>query len=146
MTAEDELLAEMRALRDRVIGITDTALASRDGLIISADTGDLDPDSMAALGAASLGLAQRMAAEVGKGLLRQAVTRSSGGYVAIYAVGSSALLMVVADVGVDVMRLDREAMATAEAIDSIRAGRAATHGAGRAAAGLSATSARAAAV
>lgn len=135
MTAEDGLLAELRALRDRVIGVTDTALASRDGLIICADTADLDPESMAALGAASLGLAQRMAAEVGKGLLRQAVTRSSGGYVAIYAVGSGALLMVVADVGVDIMRLDREATATAEVIDGIRTGRGATRGAGRAATG-----------
>jgi predicted regulator of Ras-like GTPase activity (Roadblock/LC7/MglB family) len=88
------MLAEMRALRDRVIGITDTALSSRDGLIITADTADLEPDTMAALGAASLGLAQRMAAEVGKGLLRQAVTRSSGGYVAIYAVGSGARMVV----------------------------------------------------
>jgi predicted regulator of Ras-like GTPase activity (Roadblock/LC7/MglB family) len=137
VTAEDELLAELRALRDRVMGVTDTALASRDGLIIVADTGDLDPDSMAALGAASLGLAQRMAAEVGKGLLRQAVTRSNGGYVAIYAVGSGALLMVVADVGVDVMRLDREATATAEVIDAIRTGQSRTRDAGRAAAGLS---------
>ena len=59
MTAEDGLLAELRALRDRVIGVTDTALASRDGLIICADTADLDPESMAALGAASLGLARR---------------------------------------------------------------------------------------
>ena len=121
--ADDALLAEMRALRDRVIGVTDTALASRDGLIICADTTGLDPESMAALGAASLGRAQRMAAEVGKGLLRQAVTRSSRGYVAIYAVGAHALLIVVADIGVDIMRLDREAMATAEMIDAIWAGR-----------------------
>jgi predicted regulator of Ras-like GTPase activity (Roadblock/LC7/MglB family) len=123
VTAND-LLAEMRALRDRVIGITDTALSSRDGLIITADTADLDPDTLAALGAASLGLAQRMAAEVGKGLLRQAVTRSSGGYVAIYAVGSGALLVVVADVGVDPARLDREAMATVSALETLRAAQA----------------------
>jgi predicted regulator of Ras-like GTPase activity (Roadblock/LC7/MglB family) len=135
VTAEDGLLAEMRALRDRVTGVTDTALAGRDGLIIRADTADLDSESMATLGAASLGLAQRMAADVGKGLLRQAVTRSSRGYVAIYAVGSRALLMVVADVGVDAMRLDREATATAEAIDAIRNGGKTTRGAGRAAAG-----------
>jgi uncharacterized protein len=50
--ADDALLTEMRALRDRVIGVTDTALASRDGLIIRADTADLDPDNMAALAAA----------------------------------------------------------------------------------------------
>jgi predicted regulator of Ras-like GTPase activity (Roadblock/LC7/MglB family) len=117
--ADDALLTEMRALRDRVIGVTDTALASRDGLIIRADTDDLDPDNMAALAAASLGLAQRMAAEVGKGVLRQAVTRSSGGYIAVYAVGAKALLVVVGDVGLDTVRLDREAMAAAETIEPL---------------------------
>ena len=117
--ADDALLTEMRALRDRVIGITDTALASRDGLIIRADTADLDPDNMAALAAASLGLAQRMAAEVGKGVLRQAMTRSSGGYIAVFAVGAKALLVVVGDVGLDVVRLDREAMAAVESIESL---------------------------
>ena len=117
--ADDALLTEMRALRDRVIGITDTALASRDGLIIRADTADLDPDNMAALAAASLGLAQRMAAEVGKGVLRQAMTRSSGGYIAVFAVGAKALLVVVGDVGLDTVRLDREATAAVESIQPL---------------------------
>ena len=136
---EDALLAEMRALRDRVIGITDTALASRDGLIIRADTADIDPDTLAALAAASLGLAQRMAVEVGKGILRAAVTRSSGGYVAVYAVGSRALLVVVADVGLDSVRLDREARATVESLEALLArkssGRAGTQAGRQAAAG-----------
>lgn len=132
--AEDALLAEMRALRDRVIGVTDTALASRDGLIIRADTADLDPDNLAALAAASLGLAQRMAAEVGKGTLRQAVTRSTDGSVAVYAIGTKALLVVIADAGADMVRLDREASATAESMEALLPGRS---GVGtRAAAGL----------
>lgn len=121
--AEDALLAEMRAFRDRVIGVTDTALASRDGLIIRADTADLDPDNLAALAAASLGLAQRMAAEVGKGTLRQAVTRSSDGSVAVYAIGTKALLVVIADAGADMVRLDREASAAAESMEALLPGR-----------------------
>lgn len=133
--AEDGLLAEMRALRDRVIGITDTALASRDGLIIRADTADIDPDNLAALAAASLGLAQRMAAEVGKGTLREAVTRSGGGYVAIYAVGSVALLVVVADVGLDSIRLERETRATVDSIEALLTRKAAGRAGSQAAAG-----------
>jgi predicted regulator of Ras-like GTPase activity (Roadblock/LC7/MglB family) len=120
---EDVLLAEMRALRDRVIGITDTALASRDGLIIRADTVELDPDNLAALAAASLGLAQRMAAEVGKGTLREALTRSSGGIVAVYAVGPGSLLVVIGDPGVDAVRLDRETKATVETIEQLMLGK-----------------------
>ena len=109
--AEDALLAEMRALRDRVIGITDTALASRDGLIIRADAPDINADNLAALASASLGLAQRMAAEVGRGMLREAITRGSEGCVAVYAVGRRALLVVVGDLGLDSVKLDREATA-----------------------------------
>jgi predicted regulator of Ras-like GTPase activity (Roadblock/LC7/MglB family) len=125
--ATNALLVEMRALRDRVIGITDTALASRDGLIITADTTDIDPDNVAALAAASLGLAQRMAAETGGGTLRESMIRSSGGCVAVYAVGTAALLIVVGDAGLDSVRLDREARAAVEVINGLlpgaRAGR-----------------------
>ncbi len=119
---EDALLAEMRALRDRVVGITDTALASRDGLIIRADTADIDPDYLAAMAAASLGLARRMAAEVGKGTLHEAVSRSSGGYVATYAVGATALLVLVGDAGLDSARLRRESQATIKSLELLLSG------------------------
>lgn len=116
---EDALLAQMRALRDRVVGVTDTVLASRDGLIITSDTADIDPDNIAALAAAALGLAQRMTAEAGKGSLRQAITLSSGGCVAIYAVGVSGLLVVVGDEGLDSSRLHRESRPTIDAIERL---------------------------
>jgi uncharacterized protein len=119
--AEDALLAEMRALRDRVIGITDTALASRDGLIIRADAPDINADNLAALASASLGLAQRMAAEVGRGMLRESIVRGSEGCVAVYAVGRRALLVVVGDLGLDSVKLDREAPAAAETMNQILA-------------------------
>ena len=76
---EDALLAEMRALQEKVAGITGTAVASRDGLIVREDTGGVDPDNLAALAATWLALAQRMSNEVGHGALREAMTRSSGG-------------------------------------------------------------------
>jgi hypothetical protein len=120
--SEDGLLAELLALRDRVVGITDTALASRDGLIIRADTVDISPDNIAALAAASQGLAQRMAAEAGKGALREATTRGSGGCVAVYPVGAVALLAVVGDEGLDTVRLYRESRATVEHLERLLTG------------------------
>jgi uncharacterized protein len=128
---EDALLALLRALRGRVAGITDTALASRDGLIITSDTASNDPDNLAALAAASLGLAQRMTAETGQGKLRETTARSSGGVVAIYAVGTSALLVVVGDRGLDSGRLYRESRPTVEAIEVLlKRGRSGVGGAG----------------
>ena len=117
--AEETLLAQMQALRDKVTGITGTAVASRDGLIITQDTGGVDPDNLAALAATSLALAQRIASEAGQGTLREAVTRSSGGYVAIYAVGAAAVLVLIGDEGLDIGRLHRESRATVDSIEAL---------------------------
>jgi predicted regulator of Ras-like GTPase activity (Roadblock/LC7/MglB family) len=119
--AEDGLLDEMQALRDRVTGITGAAVASRDGLIIKADVDGVSPDNLAALAAAWLGVAQRMASEAGQGVLREAVTRSSGGYVAIYAVGPTAVLLLTGDEGLDVGRLHRESRTAVENIEVLLA-------------------------
>jgi predicted regulator of Ras-like GTPase activity (Roadblock/LC7/MglB family) len=117
--AEDALLAEMRALQDRVTGITGTAVASRDGLIVRGDTGRVDQDNLAALAATWLALAQRMSLEAGHGTLREAMTRSAGGYVAIYAIGAKAVLVLIGDEGLDVARLHRESLATLDAIGTL---------------------------
>jgi uncharacterized protein len=119
--AKDRLLTEMRALRDRVVGVTDSVLASRDGLIIAADTATIDPDNLAALGAAMIGLAQRMAAEAGQGSLRDSVTRNSGGYVATYAVGGEALLVVLGDTGLNWALLYRESRSTVDNLGNLLA-------------------------
>jgi predicted regulator of Ras-like GTPase activity (Roadblock/LC7/MglB family) len=120
--AEDALLAEMRALQDNVTGITGTAVASRDGLIVRADTGAVDPDNLAAISATWLALAQRMSREAGQGTLREAMTRSTGGYVAIYAIGASAVLVVIGDEGLDMTRLQRKSIAAREAIEALLSG------------------------
>jgi hypothetical protein len=117
----DRLLAEMQALRDRITGITGTAVASRDGLIIREDTGGVNPDNLAALTSAALSLAQRLAREAGQGTLRESVTRSSGGYVAIYAIGTSAVLVLLGDEGLDVTRMHRESRSVVENIEKLLA-------------------------
>jgi len=131
---EDALLALLRALRDRVAGITDTALVGRDGLVITSQTASIDPDNLAALAAASLGLAQRMTTQVGKGTLREVTTRSSGGIVVVYPVGTSALLVVVGGSGLDGTRLNEESRPTVEAIEVLlKRGQSGIGGAGMAA-------------
>jgi predicted regulator of Ras-like GTPase activity (Roadblock/LC7/MglB family) len=120
--AEDTLLAEMRTLQDNVPGITGTAVASRDGLIVRADTSGVDPDNLAAIAATWLALTQRMSREVGQGMLREAMTRSTGGYVAVYAIGASAVLVVIGDEGLDVARLQRESAVIRESIEAVLSG------------------------
>jgi predicted regulator of Ras-like GTPase activity (Roadblock/LC7/MglB family) len=116
---EDALLAEMRALQEEVTGITGTAVATRDGLIVRGDTGGVDPDNLAALAATWLALAQRMSTEAGQGTLREAMTRSRGGSVTIYAIGTQAVLVIIGDEGLDTGKLHRESQAAVDAIRTL---------------------------
>ena len=113
----EALALEMRVLREQVTGITDTAVAAADGLLIAADTADsIDPEGLAALAAAGLGLARRTAQATSRGTLRQTVTYGSHGCAAFYAVGDTALMVVLGDEGMDIDRLH---LATQPALDRI---------------------------
>jgi predicted regulator of Ras-like GTPase activity (Roadblock/LC7/MglB family) len=104
-----------------VAGITGTAIASRDGLIVREDTGGVNPDNLAALAATWLSLAQRMSTEVSHGLLREAMTRSSAGCVAIYAVGARAVLVLIGDEGLDITSLRRDSRGAVDTITKLLA-------------------------
>ncbi|MFJ4782824.1 roadblock/LC7 domain-containing protein [Streptomyces sp. NPDC001002] len=116
----EALTLEMRGLREQVAGITDTALAAADGLLIAADTADsIDPEGLAALAAAGLGLARRTAAATDRGTLRRTVTYGSHGCAAFYAVGDAALMVVLGDEGIDVDHLHRATRQALHRIDLI---------------------------
>ncbi|MER5597649.1 roadblock/LC7 domain-containing protein [Streptomyces sp. NPDC002265] len=114
------LAQEMRGLREQVAGITDTAVAAADGLLIAADTADsIDPEGLAALAAAGLGLARRTADATDRGALHRTVTYGSHGCAAFYAVGDTALMVVLGDEGMDVDRLHMATQPTLSRIGSI---------------------------
>lgn len=118
----DALAAELRGLRERVEGVTGTVLAAADGIPILADPADgLDPAKISALAAADLGVARQAAAVTGQGTLHQTVVFSSGGYLAVYAVGRLALMVVLGDRGLNVGRLLFETRPVIERIGSILA-------------------------
>jgi predicted regulator of Ras-like GTPase activity (Roadblock/LC7/MglB family) len=103
--SNEELLAELRGLREEVTGVTDTAVASADGLLIVSDTADVRPEVLAAMAAAALGLGKSTGQEVGMGELREVVTRCQGGHIVVYAIRQSSLLVVLGDEGLDIDRL-----------------------------------------
>ncbi|MGW2719448.1 roadblock/LC7 domain-containing protein [Streptomyces sp. NPDC001492] len=116
----EALALEMRGLREQVAGITDTAVAAADGLLIAADTADsIDPEGLAALAAAGLGLARRTAQATARGTLRRTVTYGSHGCAACYPVGDTALMVVLGDEGMDVDRLHRVTQPALDRIGSI---------------------------
>lgn len=65
MTAEADVLAELKKLRVRVPQLTGVLAASTDGLVLAADS--TDAESVAALTAAALGVALRLTEATGQG-------------------------------------------------------------------------------
>ncbi|MFC4908834.1 roadblock/LC7 domain-containing protein [Actinomadura gamaensis] len=107
-------------MRRRVTGITGSVLAATDGLVVASDTGaGVDPDDIAAVAAAGLGIARRMAAVTDQGDLDQSVAHCSQGYTAVYAVGDLALMVVLGDEGLDIGRLRGHSRPVLDRIGSI---------------------------
>ncbi|MEU6089247.1 roadblock/LC7 domain-containing protein [Streptomyces sp. NPDC047085] len=111
MVSEKDLeavLEELRRLRTRVPQLTGAVAAGVDGLVVAHDTPGVDPEGLAALTAAALGVAVRMADATGNGGFRELLVRGEGGYVATYAAGRTAVLTLLAQDRVNVGRLHLE--------------------------------------
>ncbi|MER5901455.1 roadblock/LC7 domain-containing protein [Streptomyces mirabilis] len=108
MAAEPEVLDELHRLRARVPQLTGALAASVDGLVLAHDTPGVEPEGVAALTAAALGVAVRMADATGQGEFRELLVRGVDGYVATYAAGGSAVLTLLAQDRVNVGRLHLE--------------------------------------
>ncbi|MCQ8772460.1 roadblock/LC7 domain-containing protein [Streptomyces telluris] len=109
MTAAPEVLTELQGLRARVPHLTGAMVASTDGLVIAHLVTDMEPDGVAALTAAALGVGARLTDAVGHGGFRELLVSGERGYVATYAAGSSCVLTLLASAGANVGRLNLEA-------------------------------------
>ena len=97
----EAVIEELRSLRERIVGITDSVVSTADGMLIASDSTGIHPESMAALGSVALGLARRTASTAGLGDLREVVTRCQSGYVVVSAIGERALLILLGDEGLN---------------------------------------------
>lgn len=108
-SSAEALTDVLTALRDKVLGVSETVISTGDGLLVVADVDKAHAESVAALAAASLALGSRMADQASTGPLREVVARGAGGHVVVLAVGERALLTVIGDEGMDVDALRLEA-------------------------------------
>jgi predicted regulator of Ras-like GTPase activity (Roadblock/LC7/MglB family) len=108
MAAEAEILDELHRLRARMPQLTGVLAASVDGLVLAHDTPGVEPEGLAALTAAALGVALRTTDATGRGELRELLVRGRGGYIATYTAGPTAVLTLLAQDRVNVGRLHLE--------------------------------------
>ncbi|MFI7385925.1 roadblock/LC7 domain-containing protein [Streptomyces sp. NPDC049813] len=108
MADEAEVLGELQRLRVRVPQVTGALAASVDGLVLARDAPGVEPEGVAALTAAALGVAQRLSDATGQGGFRELLVRGTDGYVATYAAGDSAVLTLLAEDRINVGRLHLE--------------------------------------
>lgn len=93
----EQMVARLKGLQVSTPDIEASAVVSVDGLIIaSALPPDVEEDRVSAMSAAMLSLGERIAGELGRGLLDQVYVRGASGYVILSAVGEEAVLTVLA--------------------------------------------------
>lgn len=120
VASAQDVLAEIRTLRQALPHVTGVLVASVDGLLVAQDTGPgLEPEVLAAMAAAQLGLSQQIANSAAHGDFLETVVRSTGGYLAVFAAGTSALLAVLAGAELNVGRLHHEARPVAARVGAL---------------------------
>ncbi|MBP2192037.1 roadblock/LC7 domain-containing protein [Nocardia goodfellowii] len=110
------VLAELKALRERMPALTGVLVASNDGLLVAHDLpAHIEPNGVAALAASQLGVSHRLVATAHGGGFHEVVVHGTDGYVVIYAAGWTSLA-VLAEPEVNVGRLHLESRPVARAI------------------------------
>ncbi|MEV6302518.1 roadblock/LC7 domain-containing protein [Actinoplanes sp. NPDC051861] len=103
--------AELAALRHQVPGVLGCVVAGVDGLLILHDTpqSSTEPHDVAALAAGAHGISRTTGAVLGQGGFSEVTIHNQNGYLAVYAIGELALLIVIGDGGLNIARLHLEA-------------------------------------
>jgi predicted regulator of Ras-like GTPase activity (Roadblock/LC7/MglB family) len=93
----ERMVERLRDLQANTTDVEASAIVSVDGLVIASALPEAaEEDRVSAMSAAMLSLGERIAAELGRGLLDQVYIRGDHGYVLLMSVGEEAVLTVLA--------------------------------------------------
>ena len=96
-STSDKMVSRLRDMQTAASDIIASSVVSVDGLTIaSALPGDVEEDRVAAMSAAMLSLGERIAGELGRGVLDEVYIRGEEGFVLLTAVGQEAVLTALA--------------------------------------------------
>ncbi|MFQ6016227.1 MAG: roadblock/LC7 domain-containing protein [Anaerolineae bacterium] len=93
----EQMVERLRDLQVSTPDVEASAVVSVDGLIMASSLpAGVEEDRVSAMSAAMLSLGERIAGELGRGVLDQVYIRGENGYVFLSAVGEEAVLTVLA--------------------------------------------------
>ncbi|MGD8456220.1 MAG: roadblock/LC7 domain-containing protein [Anaerolineales bacterium] len=93
----EKMVDRLRDMQSSSPDIEGSAIVSVDGLsIASALHKEIEEDRVSAMSAAMLSLGERIASELGRGILEQVYIKGEKGYVLLMSVGEEAVLTVMA--------------------------------------------------
>jgi predicted regulator of Ras-like GTPase activity (Roadblock/LC7/MglB family) len=93
----EHMIACLKDLQVSSPDIEASAVVSVDGLTMASSLpADVEEDRVSAMSAAMLSLGERIAGELGRGVLDQVYIRGEGGFVILMSVGEEAVLTVLA--------------------------------------------------
>jgi predicted regulator of Ras-like GTPase activity (Roadblock/LC7/MglB family) len=93
----EQMVDRLRGLQASTPDIEASAVVSVDGLIMASSLpAGVEEDRVSAMYAAMLSLGERIASELGRGVLDQVFIHGKGGYVVLSSVGQDAVLTVLA--------------------------------------------------
>ena len=93
----EQMIERLRDLQVSSPSVEAAAIISVDGLSIAPSMpADVEEDRVAAMSAAMLSLGERIAGELGRGVLDQVYIKGEAGYVILMAIGEEAVLTVLA--------------------------------------------------
>ncbi len=100
MSRTDQITKLIKSLSNNTPDVEGAAVIDNDGLMIaSALAADLDEDSVGAMGAALLGLGERITGELGRGDFELVMIRGDNGFVILTRCGPDAVLACLASTG-----------------------------------------------
>jgi len=116
-----ELMVErLRDMQASTPDIEASAVVSVDGLIMASSLpAGVEEDRVSAMSAAMLSLGERIAGELGRGLLDQVYIKGENGYVLLMSVGEEAVLTVLARAQAKLGLLFRDMRRAAEELTRI---------------------------
>jgi predicted regulator of Ras-like GTPase activity (Roadblock/LC7/MglB family) len=93
----DQMVERLRDLQSSTPDIEASAIVSVDGLIMASSLpAGVEEDRVSAMSAAMLSLGERIASELGRGILDEVYIHGNDGYVILMSVGQDAVLTVLA--------------------------------------------------